>query len=84
MEEFFAPGKEILVASSAEQVVSYLRRFSRISSIEIGAAMRKRALRDHTYRLRALEFQKIVEEDFLRNRTRGAEIRPTNLVRTGT
>ncbi|PYX78247.1 MAG: hypothetical protein DMG70_32350 [Acidobacteria bacterium] len=84
VEEFFAPGKEILVASSAEQVVSYLRRFSRISSIEIGAAMRKRALRDHTYRLRALEFQKIVEEDFLRNRTRGAEIRPTNLVRTGT
>jgi len=84
VEEFFVPGKEILVASSAEQVVNYLRRVSSISSIEIGAAMRNRALRDHTYTLRALQFRTIVEEDVGRKGTRMAEIAPSKVVRTGT
>lgn len=84
VEEFFAPEKEILIASSAEQIVSYLRRLSRIRTIEIGAAMRNRALRDHTYGLRALQFQKIVEEDSARKRTRVARIEARNAVRTST
>jgi spore maturation protein CgeB len=84
VEEFFVPGQEILVASTAEEVVGYLRRLSRITSIEMGVAMRNRALRDHTYAMRARQFHKIVEEDFGHRRARMAEIAPTKAVRTGT
>jgi spore maturation protein CgeB len=84
VEEFFVPGQEILVASNAEEVVGYLRRLSRITSIETGVAIRNRALRDHTYALRAQQFHKIVEEDSGHRRTRMAEIAPTKVVRTGT
>ena len=59
--EFFAPEREILVAEYAEQVVAYLRRVSAGEAKEIGAQMRQRALRDHTYALRAQEFEAIVE-----------------------
>jgi len=51
IENFFAPGKEILVAAGAEEIVSYLRGTQEMR--QIGAAMRQRALRDHTYKLRA-------------------------------
>jgi spore maturation protein CgeB len=61
IEEFFAPGKEILVAESAKQVVDLLRNISAARAREIGAGMRDRALRDHTYALRAQEFDAIVE-----------------------
>jgi spore maturation protein CgeB len=84
VEKFFVPGQEILVASNAEEVVGYLRRLSRITSIEAGVAIRNRALRDHTYALRAQQFHKIVEEDSGHRRTRMAEIAPTKVVRTGT
>jgi spore maturation protein CgeB len=57
IDQFFAPGKEILVAQSAEEVVSFLRTVSREEAQATGAAMRARALRDHTYRLRAAEFR---------------------------
>jgi len=46
--------------------------------------MRNRALRDHTYTLRALQFRTIVEEDVGRKGTRMAEIAPSKVVRTGT
>ena len=61
IEEFFAPRREILIAESAEQVVECLRHVSAIEAKEIGANMRQRALRDHTYALRAQEFDAIVE-----------------------
>ncbi|HTE91488.1 MAG TPA: glycosyltransferase [Terriglobales bacterium] len=57
IDHFFTPKKEILVASSAHDVVRYLREISTPQGQKIGAAMRTRALRDHTYNLRALEFQ---------------------------
>jgi spore maturation protein CgeB len=56
IDHFFTLEKEILVASSAGEVVRYLRGISRQHALKIGAAMRTRALRDHTYNLRALEF----------------------------
>jgi spore maturation protein CgeB len=84
IEEFFTPEQEILIASCAEEMVSYLRRLSRVSTIEIGAAMRNRALREHTYGLRALQFRKILEEDLAGQRTRVAEIESRNVVRTST
>ncbi|HLJ26529.1 MAG TPA: glycosyltransferase [Candidatus Angelobacter sp.] len=57
IEEFFEPGREILVASSAEEIVQFLRTVSPARAREIGDNMRCRALREHTYALRAREFQ---------------------------
>lgn len=53
VETFFQPGKEILLASSAEEIVRLLRSIGKTQSTQIGTAMRERALRDHTYALRA-------------------------------
>jgi spore maturation protein CgeB len=64
IEEFFAPEREILVAEYAEQVVAYLRRVSNVEAKEIGGRMRQRALHDHTYALRAQEFDAIVENAY--------------------
>lgn len=66
VEHFFAPNHEILVASSAEEVVGYLRNMAPAQTEQIGRAMRSRALRDHTYALRAVQFQNFLEEDGLR------------------
>jgi spore maturation protein CgeB len=53
IENFFAPGREILLAERAEEIVEYLRKLPAHEAAQIGAAMRRRALRDHTYQLRA-------------------------------
>lgn len=53
IEEFFAPGTEILVASSGEEVARHVRTVDSARAREIGAAARKRALRDHSYAQRA-------------------------------
>ena len=60
IEQFFAPEKEILVAGSAEEIVSCLRNISAAKAKEIGENMRARALRDHTYALRAREVDAII------------------------
>jgi spore maturation protein CgeB len=57
---FFAPDDEILVASSAEQIVSFLREIGPERAKDIGLAMRRRALREHTYNLRAAEVDRIL------------------------
>jgi spore maturation protein CgeB len=61
VDQFFSPGKEILVASSAEEVVGYLRNLSAEDAAAIGTSMRQRALKEHTYSLRALEFHALVQ-----------------------
>ena len=61
IEQFFAPEKEILVVGSAEEIVSCLRNISLARAKEIGQNMRARALRDHTYALRAKEVDAILE-----------------------
>jgi spore maturation protein CgeB len=60
IETFFQPGKEILIASSAEEIVRLLRTLERDQSAQIGAAMQARALRDHTYILRARQVDAIL------------------------
>ncbi len=70
IETFFAPGKEILVAGSAEEIVGHLRNISDAEAQEIGANMRQRALRDHTYALRAQEFDAIIENAFAERQRR--------------
>ncbi len=62
VDTFFKPGKEILVAASAEDVVRYLQRVDAHHAAAIGHAMRKRALRDHTYTLRGAEVDKILSD----------------------
>lgn len=66
LDVFFAPGREILVANSAEQIVHYLRTVSEAQSKEIGVKMRARALRDHTYALRAREFEERIQDRSVR------------------
>lgn len=60
VETFFEPGKEILPASSAEEIVHLLTTRDKQQSAQVGAAMRARALRDHTYALRAREVDAIL------------------------
>src|ERR1700694_646873 len=60
IETFFVPGREILVAASAEEVVNHLRNISEAEARKIGHRMRERALLDHTYQLRASQCDEIV------------------------
>ncbi|HEX2190492.1 MAG TPA: glycosyltransferase [Longimicrobiaceae bacterium] len=53
IEEFFAPGEEILVARDAEEVARRVRETDDAAARRIGEAGRRRALRDHTYGQRA-------------------------------
>jgi spore maturation protein CgeB len=69
IEMFFAPGREVLVAASAEDVVEYLRSCEHEQTRAIGCAMRQRALREHTYRLRARQVDAIVTQAVILART---------------
>jgi spore maturation protein CgeB len=60
VHEFFDLGTEILVASSAQGVVSWLRSISVERASEIGKAMQQRALQDHTYQLRARQLDRLL------------------------
>jgi spore maturation protein CgeB len=62
IEMFFGPGREVLVAACAEDVVEYLRSYGHEQAAGIGYAMRQRALREHTYRLRAQQVDTIVAQ----------------------
>jgi spore maturation protein CgeB len=62
VDQFFELGTEILVASSAEDVVNFLRSIRQQSGREIGQAMRRRALQDHTYRLRAAQVDLLLRQ----------------------
>lgn len=60
IETYFEPEKEILVANNAKELASYLRNIPAERAKEIGDKMRMRALREHTYALRAQQFESIV------------------------
>lgn len=62
VDHFFELRREILVASSAEGIVRWLRTLSAADARDVGFAMRKRALRDHTYTLRAKQVHAILTE----------------------
>jgi spore maturation protein CgeB len=57
---FFQPGREILIAHGPEDIVDYLRETTAARASTIGKAMRARALRDHTYRQRAEQVDRIL------------------------
>jgi spore maturation protein CgeB len=60
IETFFLPEKEILVASSAEDIVELLRNTPPDKAQQIGADMRRRALASHTYAQRAAEVDEVL------------------------
>jgi spore maturation protein CgeB len=62
IEEFFEPGRELLLASSAEQVLRYLTDISEDQRKSIGAAARAKVLGLHTARHRAAELERYALE----------------------
>jgi spore maturation protein CgeB len=60
IDSFFQSGKEILVAGSAEEIVRFLRTTGPEEAAKIGAAMRERAMRDHTYAQRASQVSELL------------------------
>jgi len=60
IDSFFEPGKEILIADSAEKIVSFLKEITPERAANIGLAMRQRALRDHTYAQRAAQVSQVL------------------------
>jgi spore maturation protein CgeB len=62
LETFFTPGKEILVASTANDVVAYLSEISEIQRVEIGLRARAKILAQHTSEHRARELESHVAE----------------------
>lgn len=60
IETFFQPGAEILVASSAEDIVYLLRTTSIERAGQIGTNMRRRALKEHTYSQRAAQVSEVL------------------------
>lgn len=62
VETFFEPEQEILVASSAEEIVDHLRGIGPRRARAIGAAARARVLRDHTYTGRAEILEQVLSQ----------------------
>ncbi len=60
LETFLEPGREVLVAANAEEIVEHLRRLSPEQRRAIGQAARRRVLADHTYTQRALEVEDVL------------------------
>jgi spore maturation protein CgeB len=67
IEEFFEPGREILVAGSGAEVAEILQGLSRSTASAVGARALKRVREQHTYAHRALQFQEV----FSAGRARG-------------
>lgn len=63
---FFRPDEEILVASSAEDIVALLRSTAASRAQQIGTAARRRVLHDHTYSARAAELEMVLHEVIVR------------------
>ena len=60
LETFFEPGKEILVAASAREVLDIMGPNSDGKSAEIGQAARERYLKEHTSAHRAFELENYI------------------------
>jgi spore maturation protein CgeB len=60
IDAFFAPGKEILIAGGAEEIVHFLRTVPATKAAKIGKAMRVRAMREHLYAQRARQAMEIL------------------------
>jgi spore maturation protein CgeB len=62
IDEFFTPGCEILVAHDSHDITDLLKTVDAKLAREIGEAMRRRALQEHTYALRALQVREVLRQ----------------------
>jgi spore maturation protein CgeB len=60
IEEFLAPGEEVIVCASGAEVVDALRELDPATARAIGARARERILREHTYGHRAREVEEVL------------------------
>jgi spore maturation protein CgeB len=60
LQDFFKPGREILLAESARECLQYLLEMTETERAELGARARERVLAKHTARHRALEVEACV------------------------
>jgi spore maturation protein CgeB len=60
IDSFFAPGREVLVATNGEEVARLLRELTASRAKEIGRAALERVLADHTYARRAIQVNAIL------------------------
>ena len=65
LEIFFSPGKEILLPAAPGDVVRYLADVSDSQLKDIGRAAQQRVLSEHTSDIRALEFERAVDNQTL-------------------
>ncbi len=76
MEECFEPGKEVLLVNKAEDVVSILEHQQDAFIVACGESLRRRALQDHTYAIRATQ----VDQELRRLMAARQEARQEGLV----
>jgi spore maturation protein CgeB len=62
IELFLAPGKEVLVAHTGDDVAAHVRALTPERARAIGEAARQRILRDHTYEKRGAEVDAILRD----------------------
>ncbi|MFT3781091.1 MAG: glycosyltransferase [Nibricoccus sp.] len=62
IEEFFVPGKEILIADTTERVLDLLSSVPAKEAAAIGAAARKRVLKEHTPANRAASLERVLRQ----------------------
>jgi spore maturation protein CgeB len=60
LDDFLEPGREVLAASSGEEVAALLDRLTETRASEIGAAARSRIVAEHTYDHRAEQLERIL------------------------
>ena len=61
IETFLTPDREVLVAHDADDVVRHLQGLDNKKAKEIGQAALQRVLAEHTYRHRALQLQRLLD-----------------------
>jgi spore maturation protein CgeB len=61
LDEFFKPGREILLPTGPEEIVRYLRELDESELRAIGLAAQRRVLASHTSQQRAMEFEREAE-----------------------
>jgi spore maturation protein CgeB len=83
IEEFFEPGKEIIVIDSPEEVVAALALHDETARRQIGNAFNARALRDHTYALRARDAEQAFRECLQRKKSAMAQSAASVTAMTG-
>ena len=60
IETFLTPGREVLVAHDADEVVQHLSSLDQATATKIGDAAFQRVLAEHTYRHRALQLDQLL------------------------